>query len=209
MCGGTAVGLAAGFGCEGLSPRVRGNQCANRCYRERRRSIPACAGEPMPTARRKPRRAVYPRVCGGTRDRQHTISPSRGLSPRVRGNRLGGPGRRGRQGSIPACAGEPGHVPQPTEFFQVYPRVCGGTPPGLTGRRWRGGLSPRVRGNPRLATASVALPGSIPACAGEPMRCASMYAAWGVYPRVCGGTAPVLATGTELWGLSPRVRGNR
>ena len=29
-----------------------------------------------------------------------------------------------------------------------------------------------------------------------------------VYPRVCGGTIPTLTDPDEVWGLSPRVRGN-
>ena len=32
---------------------------------------------------------------------------------------------------------------------------------------------------------------SIPACAGEPALGRRMYPAFGVYPRVCGGTAGV------------------
>ena len=50
--------------------------------------------------------------------------------------------------------------------------------------------------------------GSIPACAGEPahwMRWAR--AAW-VYPRVCGGTLVRAGAYDQVWGLSPRVRGN-
>ena len=50
---------------------------------------------------------VYPRVCGGTRDRPPPDKREWGLSPRVRGN----PGlqslRAETGGSIPACAGEP------------------------------------------------------------------------------------------------------
>ena len=52
---------------------------------------------------------------------------------------------------------------------KVYPRVCGGTrykgPPDYN----PGGLSPRVRGNPWEPTGPYEGPGSIPACAGEPL----------------------------------------
>ena len=70
VCGGTifisdqpAIGL-------GLSPRVRGNRFLHFRGGLNRRSIPACAGEPsggILTCRRK---AVYPRVCGGTSSRK-------------------------------------------------------------------------------------------------------------------------------------------
>ena len=71
------------------------------------RSIPACAGEPSRLPRRPTRLWVYPRVCGGTiASLTHERYP-RGLSPRVRGNLCGGCRCVPRNGSIPACAGEP------------------------------------------------------------------------------------------------------
>ena len=39
------------------------------------------------------------------------------------------------------------------------------------------------------------------------MRVAAVAA--GVYPRVCGGTLGLMIVSLALWGLSPRVRGNR
>ena len=94
------------------------------------------------------------------------------------------------------------------EPHEVYPRVCGGTVGGsMAGIGVRGlsrvcggtdvlrhgeslvkGLSPRVRGNHQGPYRGGDRAGSIPACAGEPMR---WFAAAGmpwVYPRVCGGT---------------------
>ena len=53
------------------------------------------------------RRAVYPRVCGGTRPRTGNGPPPPGLSPRVRGNPSPDRERAAAAGSIPACAGEP------------------------------------------------------------------------------------------------------
>ena len=73
------------------------------------------------------------------------------------------------RGSIPACAGEPSVSFGTKSVPMVYPRVCGGT---LMMKEWslsRGGLSPRVRGNP---------------------WCGRMKSPWvRSYPRVCGGTA--------------------
>ena len=67
------------------------------------------------------------------------------------------------------------------------------------------GLSPRVRGNPRLALNDMPLAGL---CVGEPLQQNLPTGMIEVYPRACGGTAvPVTICDTTL-GLSPRVRGN-
>ena len=131
---------------------------------------------------------VYPRVCGGTPGYPFGSPAVFGLSPRVRGNRLG----QGRmlipEGSIPACAGEPAGGGWPALVGTVYPRVCGGTQHAIDDVGRGEGLSPRVRGNPALASAPAPSARSIPACAGEPRRRILCSAGMGVYPRVCGGT---------------------
>ncbi len=71
------------------------------------------------------------------------------------------------------------------------------------------GLSPRVRGNPPQAPNHAWLPGSIPACAGEPTILYSIVGVSWVYPRVCGGTSTTWGAFGPGRGLSPRVRGNR
>ena len=92
--------------------------------------------------------------------------------------------------------------------FEVYPRVCGGTPRCVGGRRLGRGLSPRVRGNLPTLRRRRGRSRSIPACAGEPACLSRPGCNVGVYPRVCGGTT----NGGHMWrchlGLSPRVRGN-
>ena len=70
-------------------------------------SIPACAGEPLPSTSLTRHRRVYPRVCGGTSLRFGWSVPGDGLSPRVRGNPDGQFLKVNNGGSIPACAGEP------------------------------------------------------------------------------------------------------
>ena len=154
----------------------------------RGRSIPACAGEPLPRRGRGWRGWVYPRVCGGTLASASVSPPCAGLSPRVRGNPVDeGPGRA-LAGSIPACAGEPDGGSTPPTHIAVYPRVCGGT---LCTRCWGG------------------IDRSIPACAGEPWPLPTPPIGQGVYPRVCGGTHGRRCGGAWSGGLSPRVRGNR
>ena len=156
-----------------------------------RGSIPACAGEPSSNGRMCAGCRVYPRVCGGTGVPIRLDLSDPGLSPRVRGNRAMADQLRGENGSIPACAGEPATLGQPTSAPGVYPRVCGGTkllrmfPPSSTG------LSPRVRGNrPGDHTWDLVDEGLSPRVRGNHSipglpRCST---AGRVYPRVCGGT---------------------
>ena len=134
---------------------------------------------------------------------------SKGLSPRVRGNRLSGHAYLRWLWSIPARAGEPQENAAGKTRVGVYPRACGGTPIPLATELTAQGLSPRVRGNLTLVTASVRPWRSIPARAGEPGQVRDARTRDGVYPRACGGTTiPAMQTWVYE-GLSPRVRGNR
>ena len=91
---------------------------------------------------------------------------------------------------------------------KVYPRVCGGTSSRTFLWITSTGLSPRVRGNPKIAGFCLKNGRSIPACAGEPRHIAGPGLPSRVYPRVCGGTDFGGPLEAEQWGLSPRVRGN-
>ena len=79
------------YGKRGLSPRMRGNPLPRPATPSGYRSIPAYAGEPRATRRRRPVCRVYPRVCGGTDDDKDLIVEIPGLSPRMRGNPPGSP----------------------------------------------------------------------------------------------------------------------
>ena len=88
VCGGTRGSWRRCSWRKGLSPRVRGNRNHIRqphtpVYR---RSIPACAGEPLLGVWIPQPNKVYPRVCGGTVCQRTLQVLGRGLSPRVRGN---------------------------------------------------------------------------------------------------------------------------
>ena len=192
----------------GLSPRVRGNLEALAVRAHRLGSIPACAGEPRRSRRRRAACQVYPRVCGGT-DQPLFPAPSfEGLSPRVRGNPVSALAKDGQPGSIPACAGEPGGAEGRRAALRVYPRVCGGTGWSRGTQGSIAGLSPRVRGNPGVPGLPRRSERSIPACAGEPSSLSCGRRKIWVYPRVCGGTASLNAVRDMATGLSPRVRGN-
>ena len=188
VCGGTIQGVSVPSGRRGLSPRVRGNPWTWASASVLCGSIPACAGEPWPTTGRPAGCPVYPRVCGGTKETVIPLGAVQGLSPRVRGNLLPTTPAPGRLRSIPACAGEPTTHSAPLLPATVYPRVCGGTMHARPLTLSLLGLSPRVRGNRRRRTSSVPLAGSIPACAGEPVRSIRGGGKRAVYPRVCGGT---------------------
>ena len=209
VCGGTNLPHVARHTRHGLSPRVRGNPGLAFAEGSGRRSIPACAGEPVCRKRGGWGSWVYPRVCGGTWPRPCSRFGRQGLSPRVRGNRNRRPIHIRIAGSIPACAGEPGGVPPVCLEIGVYPRVCGGTG-GVGGVQGLvDGLSPRVRGNRGLIAVGMCSLGSIPACAGEPTQLRRCATTRRVYPRVCGGTNCCFHANAVISGLSPRVRGNQ
>ena len=71
------------------------------------------------------------------------------------------------------------------------------------------GLSPRGRGNPSMMPISSMTARSIPAWAGEPCSEDCPYCLVAVYPRVGGGTVPLVRIVPAQTGLSPRGRGNR
>ena len=209
VCGGTPSRRGDTLMPSGLSPRVRGNHWGQNCPPDDAGSIPACAGEPgcrqlCPRGGR-----VYPRVCGGTQLGRRASPAPVGLSPRVRGNPNIPYIPPALNGSIPACAGEPRGVAPKENGYAVYPRVCGGTRQARLAAHKPGGLSPRVRGNPKILARLGGPIGSIPACAGEPGIGTLGGNAIGVYPRVCGGTGADLPGRAEGLGLSPRVRGNQ
>ncbi len=172
----------------GLSPRVRGNPQKLDVAGGRRRSIPACAGEPDQHTHILHIRRVYPRVCGGTSISFSRMATVWGLSPRVRGTSKASdnvPNRRG-----------------------LSPRVRGNRL--LMQHHFQGERSiPRVRGNREDDDGTGKPAGSIPACAGEPRWCGHSAPRWSVYPRVCGGTVSGGVIGHPWAGLSPRVRGNQ
>ena len=147
VCGGTVAETQTRGAVHGLSPRVRGNPRLHSQVYARRRSIPACAGEPSTMPRPMSSLRVYPRVCGGTPSRRAGPLPLHGLSPRVRGNRRRNADPPSSPRSIPACAGEPSRVRGYLRLTRVYPRVCGGTTSPSKRTLSSHGLSPRVRGN--------------------------------------------------------------
>ena len=85
-CGGTQVRQLRPDLRQGLSPRMRGNRVRATNTNAVTGSIPAHAGEPVPTWRVGSASRVYPRACGGTHGSLRPHRAVRGLSPRMRGN---------------------------------------------------------------------------------------------------------------------------
>ncbi len=126
VCGGANSPSCATVQVRGRSPRVRGSPAEPRRAALRLGSIPACAGEPCPTARTTTRTRVDPRVCGGAPRHGNKKQNLWGRSPRVRGSRALIDADEARDGSIPACAGEPRCGSRASPRPWVDPRVCGG-----------------------------------------------------------------------------------
>ena len=207
VCGGNPLAPDALSKVMGLSPRVRGKPPAGNAELKAKGSIPACAGETAARFWPAGGSRVYPRVCGGNLSLSSRQAPEMGLSPRVRRKRLGLCRQCGREGSIPACAGETFVVLLHIHHDRVYPRVCGGNPGRKIEVYIYRGLSPRVRGKLRYNGAVRRIARSIPACAGETNQPPTRGRAAQVYPRVCGGNAADGGADSSPVGLSPRVRG--
>ena len=107
VCGATSITGLRRLLQVGLSPRVRGNLPPAAGHPHGDGSIPACAGQPAYEFRGLHSSGVYPRVCGATVDENRHGFPTKGLSPRVRGNPFERMAGHSSQGSIPACAGQP------------------------------------------------------------------------------------------------------
>ena len=192
----------------GLSPRMRGNRGCPGVRGRQTGSIPAHAGEPADTESTYKGWWVYPRACGGTTPDNVYEILKKGLSPRMRGNRNKAPRCGAHDRSIPAHAGEPTGTTSAAQPIRVYPRACGGTLSGQAEKKYRKGLSPRMRGNPPASSGPRPGTGSIPAHAGEPRDSGQTILPVEVYPRACGGTAADELEKAEIKGLSPRMRGN-
>ena len=172
-------------------------------------SIPAHAGKPTDKIICGHILTVYPRACGETAGGVLDRGRPGGLSPRMRGNLIQFDLATAGDGSIPAHAGKPNQPRCAHKPLRVYPRACGETLGERVIANFKGGLSPRMRGNPSAYIYRGLPLGSIPAHAGKPITCGFFCARPGVYPRACGETLRRARLSAPVWGLSPRMRGNR
>ncbi len=109
----------------GSSPRVRGTGSGRQLAGQRRRFIPACAGNRTAGCRRGAYPAVHPRVCGEQGGQLGVDLGRGGSSPRVRGTVLQHATDEVKLRFIPACAGNSKPAATESEKRPVHPRVCG------------------------------------------------------------------------------------
>ena len=176
----------AGHSRSGLSPRVRGSPPLSYRRQCRLRSIPTCAGQPPHSSPFSSVMPVYPHVCGAAEYVERIDMIANGLSPRVRGSRRYLTAFRQPLRSIPTCAGQPRQKQSVRNHPKVYPHVCGAATTITTIAKSRRGLSPRVRGSHEPRAPDLMPHGSIPTCAGQPIRLPLFLPLTWVYPRVCG-----------------------
>ncbi len=173
------------------------------------RSIPVCTGLPHPRDAPSGPLWVYPRVYGATRHERPRRPREIGLSPCVRGYRIGLALADNSPGSIPVCTGLPIPDPPAPNTRRVYPRVYGATVEYDEKPDWTEGLSPCVRGYHGLNDGCIWGLGSIPVCTGLPRDRRRPRPGLRVYPRVYGATAVQYLNARAAQGLSPCVRGYR
>ncbi len=145
-CGGPAQLPGDRYAAAGLSPRLRGTRILIVVLVQCRGPIPAPAGDPSRARSLPAESRAYPRACGGPRTSSNITNGAGGLSPRLRGTRVGVHVAAVRAGPIPAPAGDPRQRHVHYRLSMAYPRACGGPeyPAGVLTRVL--GLSPRLRG---------------------------------------------------------------
>ncbi len=205
--GATGKGVRRTRNRRGLSPCVRGYHLRARAPRVAHGSIPVCTGLPRTPKTILPKWGVYPRVYGATASIKWARTSPQGLSPCVRGYRRRTIGSGAPDGSIPVCTGLPVWGYRALRLERVYPRVYGATSSAPWYDPFGWGLSPCVRGYPRVAMPDLVQKGSIPVCTGLPGWTRSCGPCMRVYPRVYGATGCPVATLRWPPGLSPCVRG--
>ena len=136
----------------GSSPRVRGQPAARRRLRHGQRLIPARAGPTSGRDRSRPVLPAHPRACGANYCCQAVTVTVVGSSPRVRGQRAGGPVRLAFLRLIPARAG-PTHLYRTVcPSLSAHPRACGANTTLQAVWALVNGSSPRVRGQLSFCT---------------------------------------------------------
>ena len=193
---------------QGLSLLAQGNPDHHRVRHRRAGSIPARAGEPRRSdAGSRPTR-VYPCSRRGTSVSSFPLALIAGLSLLAQGNRRQQRVSPRRRRSIPARAGEPRNITRVRWLMWVYPCSRRGTGDALCRYRTAQGLSLLAQGNPERQQDERQFLGSIPARAGEPVRCRSMPGHTEVYPCSRRGTPGSMVYELLNEGLSLLAQGN-
>ena len=192
---------------DGSSPRGRGTHWGNVRRRQRRRIIPAWAGNARPLGLPRSPWTDHPRVGGERSLEQARHGLSGGSSPRGRGTHWGNVRRRQRRRIIPAWAGNAVWSRRGTGCRADHPRVGGERI--STSWKWdkNSGSSPRGRGTQSGAGAARAVGRIIPAWAGNASARHGSGTRTADHPRVGGERSLEQARHGLSGGSSPRGRG--
>ena len=189
-------------------PRVCGEHAArSMCRLPPLGIIPACAGNTQQESTSKRKSRDHPRVCGEHLVFWYRATTKSGSSPRVRGTPPCRAACRRAPGIIPACAGNTSAASRRCRPRRDHPRVCGEHMVNGALKYKGEGSSPRVRGTRIRHVIEPAVPGIIPACAGNTQIPAGSWLDTRDHPRVCGEHAACGIRGAAYPGSSPRVRG--
>ena len=191
----------------GLSPLARGTLNISIVAGDRRRFIPAGAGNTFPTQPGIDQAAVYPRWRGEHSAARCGMENENGLSPLARGTHKHHYQRNHVFRFIPAGAGNTRtHRSQPI-LAAVYPRWRGEHINGLTSATGDVGLSPLARGTPVNKLQAERISRFIPAGAGNTREPVFVFQHETVYPRWRGEHAACWSVISCSAGLSPLARG--
>ena len=209
MCGEHMASRKLPVYAPGSSPHVRGTHATASGSERPMGIIPACAGNTGHRGGGTLPAWDHPRMCGEHSGVDLATYGPQGSSPHVRGTprRLRPAGRMG--GIIPACAGNTGCSIGALIGRWDHPRMCGEHQISVSESSRNLGSSPHVRGTRVQAAGQAALPGIIPACAGNTRGTSTLW--WSIrdHPRMCGEHSDGSCGCVLSWGSSPHVRGTQ
>ena len=132
----------------GSSPRMRGKRTAESTFFNRRRIIPAHAGQTRCDTAGSRTAPDHPRACGANFFASSSARSAFGSSPRMRGKLAGVEGLAVRGRIIPAHAGQTRCFPPCRRCWTDHPRACGANTCSASEPGIMAGSSPRMRGKP-------------------------------------------------------------
>ena len=176
-------------------------------HHDKKRIIPAHAGQTAPMRAHCPLWSDHPRACGANPACVARNRPIRGSSPRMRGKRLRLKHVVGLVRIIPAHAGQTIRQTGLLANGADHPRACGAN----CSDRWppyvKNGSSPRMRGKRFVDTGHYDTFRIIPAHAGQTSAASPAAMSTPDHPRACGANIISAAFYFAYFGSSPRMRG--
>ena len=193
----------------GSSPRMRGKPRRPREDRQRRRIIPAHAGQTTHPTHPHHHRTDHPRACGANFERAKMKTRKSGSSPRMRGKRLRRLKNCMRLRIIPAHAGQTASHRGKRLDATDHPRACGANTIEFFAHEIEDGSSPRMRGKRRSISRPCLSVRIIPAHAGQTATLDGRASPSRDHPRACGANFSGLGSTIVGIGSSPRMRGKQ